>query len=287
MTDARPCILGCTNRDGIPYRAAPGRMCCHPCAEKLRRLLDDISDTYARVTDIHELIPSGHGNTSGPRRVPGPRSPAVDDLLVHTDVRSILDHGPAALATVESWARMIREERSIDTPPERMRDTVPAGRVTMERELATIKFEWDWVLAQPWLDEFAAEMRAVHTALQRAGRDLPPVLRIGPCPTLVEVEDQGAVREEPCGAPLRVRVDDEEIRCRSCGTIWPRSRWRELGDPWTDYATLADDYGVPVGTLWRWASEDGWRRAKRGGRLLVHRDDAEASRERRQMGRVA
>ncbi|HKS46336.1 MAG TPA: hypothetical protein VJT49_14745 [Amycolatopsis sp.] len=291
MTDVRACILGCRNASGLPFRAAPGRMCCHRCGEKLRDLLDTIAGTYARLTGIDELIP-GHGDTAGGRRPPGPRSPAVDSLLVHTDVRSKWDGRPAALATIESYARMIREERSIDTPPGQMLATVPDRRVTMQREMATITFHFDWLLAQPWLDEFAAEMRDLLVALWFADRTATPVLRIGPCPTVVdyEVDERGELAPIRCGATLRMRADAEEIRCRSCDAVWPRSRWHELGDEWTDYAFLAAELDVPVATLRWWCQVDGWRKRpspSSAKRVLVCRVDALKSYSERRRGVVA
>lgn len=284
MNDVRPCLLGCRNAERVPYRAAPGWQVCARCSDKLRQLLDDIQGTYTRLTDVDELIPGGHGDTGGGRRPPGPRSPAVDGVLVHTDRRSANNDRPAALAQIEGWARLVREERSLDTPPDQMLATVPAGRVTMQRELGTLRFHWDWIMAQPWVADFAGELRSVLAALQLAGRDSVPVLKIGKCPTVLivlELPDDDSTIELDCGAPLRVRADSNDIKCRNCGTVWPRARWHELGDRYADYATLSDDLGVAVGTLWRWASEDGWRKERRGGRLLVHRDDAEASWQRR------
>jgi NAD(P)-dependent dehydrogenase (short-subunit alcohol dehydrogenase family) len=43
---------------------------------------------------------------------------------------------------------------------------------------------------------------------------------------------------------------------------------------------------VPVGTLWRWASEDAWQTAGTRGRRLVSRTDALRSYERRRGGLI-
>ncbi len=284
MNDIRPCLLGCHNADGIPFRAAPGRQCCDRCAEHLAQLLGDLADRYATLQEADELIPHSTGERGSPGF--GPRSPAVDALLVHSDVRTrwTSEHGYGALAVVESWARMIREETSLDTPPRQMRNTVPAGRATMARELRTIRWNWDYVLSAPWLDDFAADMRDVLRSLTFAGRLTERVMRVGPCPNLFEVE-HATTRELhmiPCGRMLHVRADADEIRCRACGAVWPRARWWVLGSEWVDYAVLADDLGVPVGTLRRWASEDRWDKQARGRRHLVSRVDAlQSYRERR------
>jgi hypothetical protein len=273
MNQPRPCVFGCRDRQGVLNPAAPGHHTCTRCADKLAAVLAAIASTYAQLQTVAELTPGGRGHT-GTRRPPGPRSPAVDGLIVHGDARSKWDGQFGALATVESWARMVREERG---------SAAPAGRVTMRRELDTLRFHWDWLLGQPWVDEFAGEMRRVLAALKAAGRLTPPVLRIGACSVVVLIVGlpNGTTVDLACGATLRVRVGDTDVRCRNCRTIWPRSRWRdELGDRWADYASLSTDLDVPVGTLWRWCSEDGWAVSGTRGRRLVSRTDALTSFER-------
>jgi hypothetical protein len=268
----RSCVLGPTH--GSPHTAAPGWYACHPCADRLAGVLGDLGDRYATLQTADELIPHGSGERGSPGF--GPRSPAVDALLVHSDVRTkwTSEHGHGALAAVESWARMIREETGAG---------VPAGRATMSRELRTIRFNWNFVLGAPWVDGFADEIRDVLRSLTMAGRLTERVMRIGPCPVEIEkqVGEWGAVQVWPCGDTLTVRVDADEIRCRSCGTVWPRSQWWQLGDPWTDYAALSGDLSVPVGTLRRWCGEDGWATKRTGGRYLVERAAALASAQRR------
>lgn len=285
----RACVLGCRNAERIPFRAAPGLLVCHRCSDDLRTVLDDIDDLYRAVTDIDDLIPGGHGDTGGARKPPGPRSPAMDAVLVHTDHRTRGNDRPAALACIEGWARLVREERSLDVAADQMLTTVPAGRITMGRELGTLRFHWDWIMAQAWVDDFAVEMADLARALRQVSRLEVPVLRIGKCPTpLITItlpgDDTGPITLD-CGASLQVRTDATEIRCRNCGTVWPKDRWHELGDQWTDYAWLSAELAVAVGTLWRWASEDEWAKETRGGRRLVSRVDALASYDRRRRGK--
>ncbi|MCU1680951.1 MAG: hypothetical protein JWQ81_1690 [Amycolatopsis sp.] len=282
----RTCVLGCSCNDGVAYRAAPGRLACDPCSEKLAKAVTELGRLYYELTDVEELIPGGSGsNAGGSRPVPGPRSPAVDGLIVHTDVRSSTSAGqpPAALASIAGWAREVREERSLDTARDQLRGTVPDGRVTMAREIGTLKFEWHWVMGQEWLADFAAEVHAVLAALRSAGRMDAPTIRLGTCTVRVLGIDTATrpVTLE-CGARLRVRTDATELRCSNCGTVWPRSRWHELGDGQSDYARLAEELGVPVGTLRRWSHEDSWTVSGTRSRRLVTRAQAlESFRKRR------
>jgi hypothetical protein len=278
----RPCVL-CRPKDGrSPYAAAPGWYACHHCADRLAGILGDLADRYATLQEADELIPHGSGERGSPGF--GPRSPAVDALLVHSDVRTkwSSEHGHGALAAVESWARMIREET---------RAGVPEGRATMARELRTIRWNWDFLMSAAWLDEFAEEIRDALFSLMRAGKLTERVMRVGPCPVMLPnilppdgilaAIFNGKPLPGQCGHMLTVRADADEIKCRSCGSVWPRSRWHELGDQWIDYAALSEELGVSNGTLRRWCGEDEWTRAERPGRPLFSRLDAHASYERR------
>lgn len=283
------CVFNHTNHLGEQVHAAPGLRVCARCSHQIRQAVDYLGRLYAGLCDIDELTPGGHPDGTGTRTVPGPKSPAVDDLLVHSDPRSyarVGDH-PAALATIASWARLIREERSLDTPPTQLRATVPAGRINMERELQTIRFHWDWLMAHPAVLRFETDVNEVINGLEYVRRMNPPAIRIGKCPVVTTIEDLPDGGELPllCGSPLRVRPDDTQVRCRGCHTVWPRARWRELGDPWADYPHLSAELGVPLGTLRRWSSKDGWhsRRAETSGtgvRRLFLRADALTSYER-------
>lgn len=280
----RPCAFDHVDRDGVQIQAAIGLRVCHHCSDQTRRAVDYLGQLYEGLQDVDELTPGGNPDGTGGRGVPGPRSPAVDALLVHSDPRSharVGDH-PAALATIASWARLIREERSLDTPPAQLRATVPAGRIAMERELATIRFHWDWLMACRAVLKFAEDVNEVINGLEYVRRMNPPEIRIGKCPIVVTVEDLPDGSELPlaCGTQLRVRPGDTEIRCRGCHTVWPRARWHLLGDPWADYAHLSAELGVKVGTLHYWASKDRWEVAGTKGRRLVRRSDALASFER-------
>lgn len=280
----RPCAFDHATRDGEQVLAAPGLLVCHACSDQCRKAVEYLGDLYAGLQDVDELTPGGSPDGGGLRTVPGPKSPAVDALLVHSDPRSharVGDH-PAALATMASWARLIREEHSLDTPRHKLRDTVPAGRIAMDRELQTIRFHWDWLMACPAVLQFAVDVNEVINGLEYVRRMNPPELRIGRCPVVTEIETLPDGGELPlaCGTQLRVRPGDEEIRCRGCGTVWPRSRWGLLGDPWADFAHLSAELGVPVGTLHYWASKDAWEKSGTRARRLVRRADALASYER-------
>jgi hypothetical protein len=284
MTDQTSCVFDHRDEDGVQVRAAPGRVACTQCTERVLRDLGRLQHLYEGLLDVDELTPGGSPDSSGARRAPGPRSPAVDVLIVHTDPRSSTGPGepPAALASIAGWARTVREDTTVEVAPEFMLAVVPKGRVTMGRELATIRGAWPWVTGQPWFPDMAAEVRQVIAALRSTRRESEPVLKLGPCPYVaLTAEQTGIGIDLECGATLRTRLSATEIRCVCCGSVWPKARWQELGDPWTDYAYLAGELAVNANTLRTWALEDGWRRVKVGRRSVVWRDDAIASYVRR------
>ncbi|MEU6641251.1 hypothetical protein ABZ863_01735 [Saccharomonospora sp. NPDC046836] len=286
MPEVYACVLGCRNPDGMPNEAAPGLLACHGCARQLATDLAAVEQLYDAHTDLETHLPRSDGQRGAPGY--GPRSPALDALAAHFDPRTkwTPEHGFGALAVVSSWARAIREDTTLNVPRERVRQTVPAGPVTMARELATIRFHWHYLLAQDWLPDFGTELRDVLRQLRAVGRELTPSVRIGPCPVVVdeiEVDDEHYPTPITCNTPLHVHAGATEIRCRGCGTNWPRARWHKLGDPWADYAALAEQLDVPVGTLRRWCHQDGWATSGTRGRRLVARADALASYARRRL----
>lgn len=213
------CVLG--KPGGEAHDALANAYACAACADRLLGVLADIEARCAELDDPEQLLPSASGNRGGRRTVPGPRSPAVDTLLAHADVRTLeIDGGQGALAAVESWARAIREDITIDTEPARMLGTVPDGRATIARELGTIRFHWPWVLEQPWVDAFAAEMRDLLHRLKALRGELARTVPIGYCP--------GEVDAQPCGQLLRASLDSDIIRCPHCGAHWQRAHWRML-----------------------------------------------------------
>lgn len=58
-------------------------------------------------------------------------------------------------------------------------------------------------------------------------------------------------------------------------------------DDWWAPAELARIYRVPVGTIYRWASEDRWRRVRRGRAVRYHGADAQNSYDQRRTADAA
>ncbi|MCP3805389.1 hypothetical protein NLX83_39595 [Allokutzneria sp. A3M-2-11 16] len=266
------CVLGCADSFGQPYPAVEGTLACDICAHAVDAALRQIARDYEFLLDPRNLVPgadsSGRGNPGY-----GSRSPARDDLIICTDPRTTYDErAESAPAILSQWVREIVESTDM-TAPER---ASVAGDIAwlLSRKV------WRWVISQPWLDEFGGEVFELREHLAHIVRPRARAVPIGPCPVPSGVPGNTA----PCGTALRVRPDAELVRCRTCGTTWPRERWDELGHalgcPRSDYASLSVWLGVPVGTLRRWCAQDGWARDPAGhsrARPVWLRTDALAS----------
>lgn len=248
MTTGRQCVL-------CPRTTDVG-MLCPQCSNSLWMQLRRLAETYAIIATSTSLrLPGTSTGTAWVARAPGPRSPANEDLITLTDPRAALDELQRARsvpAVLSQWVRQVAEDTG----------ALPPGPATVAADVNYLAGQWGWIASQPWVDELATEIReltqAMTTALRlqpRAARSVP----VGPCPNKLR-DDDGGLR--PCGQPLRVRAAATRIRCLACEYVWPRWQWEELSDaighPRSDYAQLSSWLDVPVGTLRRWCSQDGW-----------------------------
>jgi hypothetical protein len=253
MTLIRSCevlaVRQCGEITGF-YRA------CDRCRNEVLRWLGSIQDDFERLTTTPATAPfSGGGKGSF-----GSKSPANDHVIAMLDWRSAAnavhrdDREGAPLsvpAVVGEWSEYVwRSPLCEDGRP----GTVGEG-------LAYLRRKTDWLMQRDCASDYARDVRDLYVQLRGHAE---PKRKIGECPTVIgEFRDQ-VVR---CEAPLRASIDDDVIRCHACGSAWDRP-WKELraitaGTTQLSYKDLALWFKVPVGTLWRWRSEDDW--AERGG----------------------
>lgn len=179
--------------------AGPAHLCdrdTNALAGRLARL----PDLFAELAE--HLIPRRTGAAervlTGPA---GPRSPLNEDVL---DLR----HGGIAL-TLESWRADVQRVRWPG------RGAPPLDGGMDHRVMAACRWlgmELDWIAVEyPAAGDLAREVRQMEGAvLAIVGAAPPPALHIGQC--IAVVDDSGTV----CGADLRHRQGDPEIRCRAC-----------------------------------------------------------------------
>ena len=226
-----PCVAPTCTRP-----QAPGILLCARDAERLGTWLSQLDTEYALL----DAVPSMQGRepgSGGRSRLASQRSPAALDVLVLRDRRSRdrddddrdSNNGRGVLEVLESWARLVRDERGLqpptialayrrraappgpvcdlDAPPcvhhtcwaWTFRTTVyaPATVLSERRLLAT---HLEWTLTQDWCDEFFADIRQLWSLLKSSNSPEPRTAR----------------RTCACGGSIRWR--DGAAECSGCGT---------------------------------------------------------------------
>lgn len=199
-----------------PKSASHGLLVCQHHRRWLAESVDDIVITYAHLPDFYEpgtAVDDGH-QVKG-KRV-DPPAPVRLDVVALLDRRTIA-HNPGdlvpVLAILESWARLIREERQLQ-PCKR--------RTTVTSEAGTILAHLDWASTQPWIDELAKELREVKSALHSAIGDHAP-RPVGTCPVVHPETGE-------CNGKLyQDRYGGMSVTCRKCGETWGETELRRLG----------------------------------------------------------
>ena len=199
-----------------PKGAIDGHLVCPGHRRWLAETLDDIVITYALLPDFYEpgtAVDDGH-QVKG-KRV-DPPAPVRLDVIALLDRRTLAQHPGdlvPVLAVLEAWAALVREERNLK--PCRTTSTVT-------REVGTLIAHLDWITAQAWVPDMAAELRDVKSALHSAIGDHAP-RPVGTCP--VVHPDTGE-----CGGKLyQDRYGGMSVTCRKCGETWGETELRRLG----------------------------------------------------------
>ncbi len=211
MTD-RNCVL--PHRD--PKAAANGTLVCPGHTRWLTESIDDIVITYALLPHFYEPGTAvDDGQQVRGKRV-DPPAPVRLDVVALLDKRTIARHPGdivPALAILEGWARLIREQRQLQ-PCQR--------QATVTSEASTLLSHIDWIICQPWVDDLAREIREVKSALHSAIGDHAP-RPVGTCPVIHP--DTG----ECAGKLYQDRYGGMSVTCQRCGEAWGETELRRLG----------------------------------------------------------
>lgn len=191
------CVL-CTRR---PPRQTEGRRrACEQCGDGLYRQLANISELtqFLRV-----LLPPGRIITSQPIGRPGDASPAplrVDVLALLTDTGDL-----SVAGVLGDWACRVATAR----------------RMTLTRDdpAAFLRRHVDWITEQPYLEELAADVTRIETAVARVCRE--ETYRAAVCRRVID--------DHECGGAIIATAESDTATCDRCGTVWQRDRWREMG----------------------------------------------------------
>ena len=199
-----------------PKGAIDGLLVCPGHRRWLADTLDDIVITYALLPHFYEPGTAvDDGQQVRGKRV-DPPAPVRLDVIALLDRRTLAQHPGdliPVLAVLEAWAALVRDERNLKTCR-----TIS----TVTREVGTLIAHLDWITAQAWVPDMAAELRDVKSALHSAIGDHAP-RPVGTCP--VVHPDTGE-----CGGKLyQDRYGGMSVTCRKCGETWGETELRRLG----------------------------------------------------------
>lgn len=227
------CVIGTRE-----HPAADGSLLCLGHLQKLAGMLAEIEDETAILSAMPSM--QQHEGTGG--AAPAfTRSPAVLDAIVATDPRhgvpalserswddaTAYDETASVLFVLNSWARIVREEREL----------AAATAVTVTGERALLLRHLPWIAAQPWCDEcyddlrkLLAQLRATnHTGPDRPYCDCPAIVGGQSCTGQVWIRDelQPVWRRLPDRCSRSWEQAPGAAVCDTCGTRWATERERQ------------------------------------------------------------
>jgi hypothetical protein len=199
-----------------PRQALDGALVCRHHHGWLRDSIDDIVITYALLPHFYEpgtAVDDGH-QVKG-KRV-DPPAPVRLDVVALLDRRTAYRHPGdivPVLAILEAWATLVRDERKIQ----------PCRNTTVTSEAGLLLGHLDWIIGEPFVTDFAEEIRQVKSALHSAIGDHAP-RPVGTCPVIHPDNDT------ECGGKLyQDRYGGMSVTCRKCGETWGETELRRLG----------------------------------------------------------
>ncbi len=218
------CLNGCHTRpdtDGNrhPVQTEDPSLVCRACEDRLLDWLDDIPTTYLLLPAFIEpgsVDGNPESKTTKAANPPVPVRLEVLDLLDERHGRrwqgtAAADDRRGVLGTLESWARMVREERKVATP---------VDAATVAGEAACLRRHLLWICEQPWVTELYTDIKTLHRDLADAVGDYRP-RPVGRCENITEDGD--------CGGPLLPSKWATGVHCVRCGAQWTESDLERLG----------------------------------------------------------
>lgn len=206
----------CLLRHREPKEARYGYLCAGHY-RWLKTALDDVLITAAMLPAFLEPgTVDRDPSLPVSRRGIDPPAPIRLEVVALEDRRTGAQVSPGdvlpALAILESWARIVREDQALASP---------TTQATLMTEAGLLGRHVDYVAAQPWIDDLAAELRAIVGALHAAIGDYAP-RPVGRCQVLDGDQACG-------GALLQDRYGMFSVTCRRCGETWGEHELRRLG----------------------------------------------------------
>jgi hypothetical protein len=246
-------------------RPSPGLNLCRMCR-------DGLADDLARLALLyHEcgLLLGGSSQRPVRDKISGSRTQGIPFNSTAADVR-------AAIVTVlATWSGLVAQERMINAPKR-----IVSALVNF------LTLHADWLASHEVASDVTNELRAlVRRAGEAADSNRTPRIAVGHC---VEIGCAGHLVAimRPEGTPL-----PQEIGCdQNPAHRWPSRTWTRLSKQvsqqvapqdaraaiqWLSATDISALWRTPSGSVYRLASERGWRRLRRAGRTYYHDADVE------------
>jgi hypothetical protein len=197
-----------------PANARKG-LVCDSHQRWIKSTLVDIMESLSLLPHFYE---PGTAIDDG-RQVHGtridPAAPVRLDVVALLDRRTQQWHPSdpvPVMAVIESWARLVREERDLE---------IRTGPAILSEEVQLLTRHQDWIITQAWVDDYASEIRSIQTALRNAIGDHAP-RAVGKCPIVTE--------HGTCAGNLyQDRYGRLAVACRRCGEVWNEEELARFG----------------------------------------------------------
>lgn len=236
---------------------------CSLCQSRMNRMLEDLK--CFRSEAAGNLLPSGSGDGRSSERGLGVRLDALD-LVAGFDVLPLLEEWE------RDWRRCFGLMPFGPASAERSRGVRPdADRISHRLSSCITFLQSNMQQAcseHPAVGDFGRELRGMWRSAQAAAGAQPRTSWLVACPADVESGE--------CGRSIRITGEDfdSEVKCRSCGTVWPVERLLRVvassrhSELWLDPEAASRWFGIPSRELRRWAARGRIKRS--GGRYESH-----------------
>lgn len=246
--------------------------CCAVCAD---RLTDDVRQVLHLATQASAEPQAGRGGMS---TAYGSRPP-VNISGLDPELTLV---GPAPAPTVldvlESWTRMVREERQMApygpwsiAAARSVHGRVTGTGATLTACVGFLAAQTEWIVSEPDfpLEDYRTEITACVRALRRWDPTAEDPGTMIQCPTITDDGDE-------CGYRLHYHDLNEPVMCRRCGVTRDASTLAAVAmsdgrEVWLDPEAAANWLGISEPTLRRMARRGDVERSH--GRYLIRHAD--------------
>lgn len=239
--------------------------CCAACAD---RLLADVR----RIGELAVLASAEPKAGSGGMSVAYSSKPPINVAGVDPELTLIMHPpSPTVLDVLESWVRLVREERQMSPYGPwsgQAADAVPltGSKATLVALVGFLAAQNEWIVGTPDfpLDDYRVEITSCVRALRRWDPTTSDPGTMVKCPTLTETGE--------CGYRLHYHQMDEPVTCRRCGITRDASTLAAVAmsdgrEVWVDPEAAAKWLGISERDLRRMAAKGDIVRSH--GRYLV------------------